>query len=240
MNHPENQPEPIGDPLPAQSLERYDLTGRKIANWRVPIRKKLLDALSLIRRIGSKKLPGTAERVEDKLKTAPGKAVEFIEERAKKDAIENRLKIAQTQTEYLRQETEKLQQQLLLEKIRETRAKAFGQELENEKRRIEAIERIGEITRGKPPLQIIGAGDNAAVVFGYLSNGFPEVGTEFLDLASATDEASAGFLASKNSLVFHRPDCKSVASISARSVVRYGSRDEASQAGKRPCAECNP
>ena len=48
------------------------------------------------------------------------------------------------------------------------------------------------------------------------------------------------FVASKNSQVFHRPDCKSAAKISAKNLVRYNTRDEAIQAGKRPCAECNP
>ncbi len=39
---------------------------------------------------------------------------------------------------------------------------------------------------------------------------------------------------------FHRPDCKSAAKISEKNLIRYGTRDEAIQAGKKPCAECNP
>ena len=49
-----------------------------------------------------------------------------------------------------------------------------------------------------------------------------------------------GFVASSRSQVFHRADCKSAAKISAKNLVHYTTRDEAIQAGKKPCAECNP
>jgi len=51
---------------------------------------------------------------------------------------------------------------------------------------------------------------------------------------------ATGFLASANSQVFHKADCRSAANIAAKNVVRYASRDEAIRAGKRPCAECKP
>jgi len=51
---------------------------------------------------------------------------------------------------------------------------------------------------------------------------------------------TVGFLASKNSQVFHKAGCKSAAKISAKNVVKYATRDEAIQAGKKPCAECKP
>jgi phosphatidylserine/phosphatidylglycerophosphate/cardiolipin synthase-like enzyme len=53
-------------------------------------------------------------------------------------------------------------------------------------------------------------------------------------------EVSEGFVASVNSQVFHRPDCKSASKISAKNLVRYATRDEAIQAGKKPCGECRP
>ena len=40
--------------------------------------------------------------------------------------------------------------------------------------------------------------------------------------------------------VFHRADCKGAAKISEKNLVRYNTRDEAIQAGKKPCHECNP
>ena len=58
--------------------------------------------------------------------------------------------------------------------------------------------------------------------------------------SKAADTVSSGFVASANSQVFHKPDCKSVAKISEKNLVHYATRDEAIQAGKRPCHECNP
>lgn len=51
---------------------------------------------------------------------------------------------------------------------------------------------------------------------------------------------STAFLGSKNSEVFHKAGCKSVAKILPKNVINYQSRDEAIQSGKRPCAECKP
>jgi phosphatidylserine/phosphatidylglycerophosphate/cardiolipin synthase-like enzyme len=51
---------------------------------------------------------------------------------------------------------------------------------------------------------------------------------------------SDGFVASKNSAVFHRPGCKSAAKIAEKNVVRFATREEAIQARKKACAECAP
>jgi len=59
-------------------------------------------------------------------------------------------------------------------------------------------------------------------------------------VAPAATPTSEGYVASKNSGVFHRPDCKSAAKISAKNLIHYPTRDEAIQAGKKPCHECNP
>ena len=56
----------------------------------------------------------------------------------------------------------------------------------------------------------------------------------------AATPMAEGYVASKRSQVFHRPDCKSAAKISEQNLVRYNTRDEAIQAGKKPCHECNP
>jgi phosphatidylserine/phosphatidylglycerophosphate/cardiolipin synthase-like enzyme len=58
--------------------------------------------------------------------------------------------------------------------------------------------------------------------------------------AAATNDVSEGYLASKNSQVFHKAGCKSAAKISEKNLVRYATRDEAIAAGKKPCHECNP
>lgn len=52
--------------------------------------------------------------------------------------------------------------------------------------------------------------------------------------------AAQGYVASKNSEVFHKAGCESEAKISERNVVKYGTKEEAVQAGKRPCGECRP
>lgn len=58
--------------------------------------------------------------------------------------------------------------------------------------------------------------------------------------ASQPQAVESGFVASKKSEVFHRPDCKSAAKIAEKNLVHYASRDEAVQSGRRPCAQCNP
>jgi hypothetical protein len=59
---------------------------------------------------------------------------------------------------------------------------------------------------------------------------------------SNVDEATAGYnyIASKNSSVFHKPDCRSAQNISEGNRITYNSREEAIKAGKRPCKSCNP
>lgn len=48
------------------------------------------------------------------------------------------------------------------------------------------------------------------------------------------------YVASKNSKVFHKPDCRWAKRISPKNLVGYNSRGEAIQAGKRPCKMCKP
>jgi hypothetical protein len=48
------------------------------------------------------------------------------------------------------------------------------------------------------------------------------------------------YVASKNSKVFHKPDCIWAKRIKPENLVNYSSRDEAINAGKKPCKQCNP
>jgi hypothetical protein len=48
------------------------------------------------------------------------------------------------------------------------------------------------------------------------------------------------YVASKNSKVFHRPDCSSAKRIKPENLIGYNNRDEAINAGKRPCKRCKP
>jgi 2-keto-myo-inositol isomerase len=48
------------------------------------------------------------------------------------------------------------------------------------------------------------------------------------------------YVASKNSKVFHKPECRWAKRIKLENLVGYSSRDEAIKAGKRPCKQCKP
>jgi len=63
---------------------------------------------------------------------------------------------------------------------------------------------------------------------------------ESTDPPPAVARPTEGYVASKNSAVCHRADCKSASTISAQNLVRYNTRDEAIAAGKKPSQDCNP
>lgn len=48
------------------------------------------------------------------------------------------------------------------------------------------------------------------------------------------------YLASRNSEVFHRPDCGSVKKIAPHNLMRFETRPDAIKTGRRPCKGCNP
>lgn len=48
------------------------------------------------------------------------------------------------------------------------------------------------------------------------------------------------YVASKNSEIFHRSTCSSAARIATGNIVGYKSRQEAIEAGKKPCKRCKP
>ena len=48
------------------------------------------------------------------------------------------------------------------------------------------------------------------------------------------------YVASKNSKVFHKPQCGSARAIKSANIVGYNSTDEAIKAGKRACKRCKP
>ena len=48
------------------------------------------------------------------------------------------------------------------------------------------------------------------------------------------------YVASKNSKVFHNPECSSAKRILPKNLVGYNSRNEVLKAGRRPCKQCKP
>jgi len=63
---------------------------------------------------------------------------------------------------------------------------------------------------------------------------------EPLKPAVKSTPAEYKYVASKNSNVFHSPGCSSAKRIKPENLVGYRSRDEAINAGKRPCKRCKP
>lgn len=59
------------------------------------------------------------------------------------------------------------------------------------------------------------------------------------DLSGLTASAP-GFIASRTSSIFHKPDCRWAQGISTENLLTYRDRDDAVRAGKRPCKQCNP
>lgn len=68
----------------------------------------------------------------------------------------------------------------------------------------------------------------------------PVVGQTPANLQSSQIAAGYLFVSSRNSSVFHRPDCRWAQNIASGNLVGYKSREEAVQAGKRPCKTCKP
>ena len=150
MSSPEHDPHPDEShskmPHNSQSFERYDLTGNRIRMWTIAARRALASTFRRLVRIGNvaseTQLPGTEEKLGDKAVKVPGKGVEFLEAHIEKAPIENQLKSAQTQTEFLKQE-------LIREQIDNTREDTRAKKLNNAAREVEIRERLEEITIGK-------------------------------------------------------------------------------------------
>ena len=53
-------------------------------------------------------------------------------------------------------------------------------------------------------------------------------------------QAEYKYVASKNSKVFHKPDCNWAKRIKLENLTGYNNRNEALKAGKRPCKQCKP
>ena len=121
-----------------------------------------------------------------------------------------------------------------------------------------------DVWKTEPAMQAVSIKDMPAAVTGvvlervdafihaYLAANQPGTGVSDANVASVTvatkhpgrvtehRPAEYKFVASKNSNVFHRPDCSSAERIKPANLVGYNSRGEAIKAGKRPCKRCKP
>jgi hypothetical protein len=59
-------------------------------------------------------------------------------------------------------------------------------------------------------------------------------------IRSGVAAARYRYISSKNSKVFHSPQCRSAKRIKPENLVGYNSKEEVIQAGKRPCKVCKP
>lgn len=55
-----------------------------------------------------------------------------------------------------------------------------------------------------------------------------------------SDDIEVSYVGNKNSHVFHNSTCSSASSMSEKNKVAFSSRDEAIDAGYKPCGKCNP
>ena len=55
-----------------------------------------------------------------------------------------------------------------------------------------------------------------------------------------TDDIESTYIGNKKSHVFHRSTCSSASSMSEKNKVAFSSREEALDAGYKPCGKCNP
>ena len=67
----------------------------------------------------------------------------------------------------------------------------------------------------------------------------PDTAEEIVIDEIVIDEIS-GYLASKNSKVFHRDTCRQAATISEKNIVRFENKNVVIQTGRRPCKICKP
>jgi hypothetical protein len=72
------------------------------------------------------------------------------------------------------------------------------------------------------------------------SNDISIVPEEQVKPVAESTPAEYKYVASKTGKAFHKPDCLWVKRIKPENLVSYSSRDEAINAGKRPCKQCNP
>ncbi len=72
------------------------------------------------------------------------------------------------------------------------------------------------------------------------TNDISKVTEEQLKPAAEAAPAEYKYVASKNSKVFHRPDCHWARRIKPENLVYYSSREEAINAGRKPCKQCKP
>lgn len=133
-----------GDRKPC-TLDRFDLTGRSIKKWRVPMVKALLskckELFGRLNDASATPLPGADESIKEQAKKSPGKLQNLANAKLEEAPVQNELRIAQTEKAYAEAEL--------------ARATARREHVETAHREIDLYERLAELTKGKPLPRIV-------------------------------------------------------------------------------------
>ena len=143
---------------PPPKVARIDLTGRRIRQWTVAKRAKLVRLIrSTLKRLADVPVdPETQETTGEKAKKLTSKGLRNVEARLDQQHIENRLKLEQIQKTYQEREYWRVKRLRAEAETRKIHAEAEGQELDNIEKRIDLFERLGNITGCNPPLAVEG------------------------------------------------------------------------------------
>jgi hypothetical protein len=115
------------------------------------------------------------------------------------------------------------------------------------------VQLAAEVWQGRPVLEVVAQEEAAAAVMAAVraqaeaflaahqaARSLLPVPPDLQPNVAAPTAPPQAFISSKNSQVFHRPDCRWTQNIASDNRVGYNSRQEAVQAGKRPCKTCQP
>lgn len=159
----------LADKLDMAATERktrYSQRAR-IRRWTLSARNTLVATIRRILRFGKAasetQLPGMEDKLGKQVQKFPGKAIELLQAGMDNAPIENKLKSAKTETEFLKQE-------LLREQIANTREGTRGMRLCNAARESEIRKRLSEITDAKRDINTTTDGQNEVVIVGSLPN----------------------------------------------------------------------
>jgi hypothetical protein len=165
MTTPAKKPDSLERSSESKEVDRYDLTGFEIRNWTELARQKLAvifdTAAQKTKEAATAPLEGSEGSLSDALRRAPGKLISHAESALDKGSIENKLLLAQVETEYTKA-------QLTLQQMRKTAAEAHALELANEERQIEIVHRLLELSDGRTNLELENLDGDPAVIFANL------------------------------------------------------------------------
>jgi len=104
-----------------------------------------------------------------------------------------------------------------------------------------------DVWKTEPVMQAASAENTPAKITGIVLQQTGTFITAYLDAnpkgvqpAVQSEVTEHKYVASRNSKIFHKPDCVWVQRIAPKNLVYYKTRDEAVNDGKRPCKTCNP